>query len=435
MVGLDDQTDYLYGENVADVLLGKGGSDTLEGNDGDDVLVGGTGDDTLEGGVGEDQYRFFAGDSSGRRGDRIQSDLDGGGLYFDDIKRLADFSFSNEDGGFSLSANNDKVTILPGQGIYKLYYGVEETLAGELYIDTANNDGSITGSDGQDFLVGLEGTDTLQGGAGEDIYMFSFGDGTDRIESDSRGDEESEKLLFASVTDSQNFAINRNAVGDVTVAVASDGVTIDNNNAYENGRYKIYYKGSEGPYGTLLGSLYVGVEGQANQLVGSDEKNIVVGTSGNDQILGKEGDDILEGGDGEDTLHGGTGNDILQGGVGADTLYGGAGDDVYRFDAGDGFDVIVDHDTTGNNKVIFRSPDGSPYDSVWDFDYTRGTYDALDTDNPFTESSSGDDLKIEVEQNTVYIVDYYGEDVFTIYNAAFGSTEDGAIVQSPSELG
>ena len=781
LVGLEDQKDYLYGGNRDDILLGQGGNDTLTGNGGNDVLIGGTGSDILKGGMGDDQYRFFNGDSSYGRGDRIQSDLDGGGLYFGDVNTLSDFSFSNKNNFFFVTVNNDNVVVAPvpdsqtpnlhRQGIYKLYYGSDDTLAGKLYIDTANNNGSMTGSAEQDFLVGLEGTDTLSGGdgndvlmggrdddilkgeGGEDIYTFSAGDGADRIESDSRGVGESEKLLFASVVDSQDFAISRNTDGDVEITVASDTVTIadttTNSDAYEHGGYKIYYQGSEGPYGTLLGSLFVGVNGASNRFTGSDGKDIVVGTSSRDMFMGGQGDDILEGGagndiyrfyegdgqdtirndrggierlyfedvgdpndfvfsfvgndrvieygngtdsvtiaagsyrqghyeiyyhtnrisygqaspgaqnaapygpapsdnspsdrsdagnddwenwtssegwtsigallvgthdqdrltgtsekdfinglsdndrlfgeggddwlrggdgadileggDGEDTLHGDAGNDTLQGGadndilhggegvdsleggdgedtlygdagndtlqggagndilhggdgadsleggdgedtlygdagndtlqggvendilhggegadlleggdgedtlygdagndtlfggvgddvlhggdgadllhggVGADTLYGGAGDDVYRFDAGDGFtDVIVDHDTTGNNKVIFRSPEGLPYDDEWDFYYTKGTYDedALDADNPFTASLDGDDLKIEAEswdlgsiQSAVYIVDYYGEDVFTIYNAAFGSTEDGTAIYSPYELG
>ena len=167
---------------------------------------------------------------------------------------------------------------------------------------------------------------------------------------------------------------------------------------------------------------------------------------GNDTLQGGVGNDTLFGGEGNDILHGGDGADLLHGGVGADTLYGGAGDDVYRFDAGDGFmDVIVDHDTTGNNKVIFRSPEGLLYADSWDFYYTGGTYDeaSLNADNLFTASLDGDDLKIEaktwdmgstIPQSTVYIVDYFGENVFTIYIAAFGSTEDGTRIYSPSEL-
>ncbi len=664
--------DTLVGDSAANIIDGGRGNDTLEGGAGDDTLYGGAGDDILEGGAGDDQYRFFAGDSNSGIGDTIQSDSDGGGLYFGDINALSAFSFSNENENFLVTANGDNVAVAPDtqnssihrQGIYRLYYGADDTLAGKLYIGTANNDNEsnqMTGSDEQDFLVGLEGVDTIEGGAGndvlmggadvdtlkggvgEDIYIFYSGDGADIIESDSRGDTESERLLFASVTDSQNFAISRDKTGDVTIDIALDSVTIDNTNAYANGRYKIYYQGSEDDaYGTLLGSLYVGVENTRNtpqgvRLTGSDEKNVVVGTLKNDLLFGKKGDDILaggagndyyrfregdghdtirndingderlyfddasgpddfdinnedgniviriknsddsvtidaasyrqghykiyydtsvpsdsaasgssgvgngdtedwtsseswtdlgtlyagthdsdtfsgtsendfiyglsdndtlqggagedtidggsgddvlnggagddrlygdadndtlQGGAGEDTLeggsgddvlnggagddrlYGGTGDDTLHGGAGEDTLYGGAGDDVYRFYAGDGTDVIIDDDTTGNNKVIFHSPNGYPYYSDWDFYYKRGTYDDTNTNNPFTSNREGNDLRIMVEswelgsvQNIVYIVDYYGEDVFTIYNSVFGSTANGTFAYGPSELG
>ncbi len=50
--------DHLYGGAGNDTLDGKAGNDTLEGGVGNDILIGGAGNDTLAGGQGNDIYRF-----------------------------------------------------------------------------------------------------------------------------------------------------------------------------------------------------------------------------------------------------------------------------------------------------------------------------------------------------------------------------------------
>jgi Ca2+-binding RTX toxin-like protein len=67
--------------------------------------------------------------------------------------------------------------------------------------------------------------------------------------------------------------------------------------------------------------------------------DVVSGGTGNDRIFGEDGDDILSGDAGDDLIDGGEGNDILLGSTGSDTLFGDAGND--RIDAGDGSDLVL----------------------------------------------------------------------------------------------
>lgn len=62
------------------------------------------------------------------------------------------------------------------------------------------------------------------------------------------------------------------------------------------------------------------------------------GEEGDDQLHGEDGDDVIHGGAGDDWITGGAGNDQLAGGAGDDALHGDAGHDT--IDGGDGDDVV-----------------------------------------------------------------------------------------------
>jgi Ca2+-binding RTX toxin-like protein len=74
-------------------------------------------------------------------------------------------------------------------------------------------------------------------------------------------------------------------------------------------------------------------------IVGTEQNDVITGTAQNDVILGLGGNDIINGGAGDDTLVGGAGNDTINGGAGDDTLVGGAGNDTINGGAGD--DTLV----------------------------------------------------------------------------------------------
>ncbi|MEM4250068.1 MAG: HYR domain-containing protein, partial [Candidatus Nitrosotenuis sp.] len=83
-----------------------------------------------------------------------------------------------------------------------------------------------------------------------------------------------------------------------------------------------------------------------NQILGSEEDDMLLGTTladlifgfggddiifgdkGNDCILGGEGDDIIYGNEGDDVINGDNGADIIKGQSGQDTLTGGSGTDI-----------------------------------------------------------------------------------------------------------
>lgn len=151
--------------------------------------------------------------------------------------------------------------------------------AGDDYIDGGAGDDHIMGGSGNDILHGGEGNDIIFGGAGND--QISGGAGDDRLFGDD-GDD----TIFGDDGNDQIHGGNGNDV-----------------------------------------------------LFGGAGNDLVYGDAGDDKIEGEAGDDILAGGDGDDVVSGGDGNDRIEGGTGADLLLDGTGRDTVS--GGEGDDHVV----------------------------------------------------------------------------------------------
>lgn len=89
--------------------------------------------------------------------------------------------------------------------------------------------------------------------------------------------------------------------------------------------------------------------GAGNDIVfGGAGNDVIRGGAGNDSLHGGDGDDIIYGGAGNDVITGGAGNDVIDAGTGDDTVDGGSGDNIIQ--AGDGDDVVTAGD--GDNIVL-----------------------------------------------------------------------------------
>lgn len=119
-------------------------------------------------------------------------------------------------------------------------------------------------------------------------------------------------------------------------------------------------------------------------LYGGDVIDRVYGKIGNDFLDGGAGDDRMFGDAGNDTLIGGAGNDLLGDGTGDDTMTGGSGDDTFRWYAasGTGNDVITDF-TIGEDftdlSALFNSTTLAAYNAATGQNFTKAI-DALNHD-------------------------------------------------------
>ncbi|WP_191060199.1 calcium-binding protein [Geminicoccus harenae] len=108
-----------------------------------------------------------------------------------------------------------------------------------------------------------------------------------------------------------------------------------------------------------------------DDLVGTDENDVIKGLGGNDIISAGLGNDRVEGGSGNDDLFGEEGRDNIIGGTGRDCLSG--GEDSDRLQGGSGSDMIIggpgnDSAQGGRNGDIFVVSQGDESLTILDFE-------------------------------------------------------------------
>lgn len=197
--------------------------------------------------------------------------------------------------------------------------------AGDDRIGGEDGADKLSGDDGNDRLWGGEGDDALSGGRGSDV--LDGGNGNDRLDG---------------------------GIGeDIMIGGAGNDTYV-----VENLRDKIYEStaasgGSdwiESAFFVINLFQYTGIENAVllnsgdGIAVGNHGANILVANAGNDGLFGARGNDRLYGAAGNDTLLGEVGNDVLYGGLGTDRLTGGAGRDRFVFNAAAELDITVGAD-------------------------------------------------------------------------------------------
>ena len=294
-------------------------------------------------------------------------------------------------GILNAGAGNDQITITGNALVYAYGLDGNDTMNGGAardYLYGGNDDDIINGNGGDDALFGEAGADTIHGNDGNDIIVGStgidtlYGDaGIDRLYGGGDGD-----TLYGG-------ADNDFLYGELGNDILHGGDGID------------YLVGSNGD-DTLYGD-----DGD-DRLYGNNDNDTLYGGVGNDGLFGGYGNDTIYGGDGSDYLTGENGNDRLEGGTGIDHLYGGNGDDVLI--GGAGYDKLVGgfgNDTligNGDGDVMYGNGNADTFgligwngthDRYFDFNLTEG--DSLN----ITDVLVGYDHGVDDINDFVYFVD------------------------------
>jgi len=206
---------------------------------------------------------------------------------------------------------SDKATVESPEGI--MDFGTWRDVTGR-----SATDYHFYGTDGEDYLIGESGADTLIGKGGNDYYLVDSK--LDKvIEEPGKGHD--------TITTKVNYTLS---------AHVEDLIITGDNNA--NG------------YGNEASNLIIG-DNSNNHLVGKGGEDTISAGSGFDKIEGGDGDDVLLGADGKDILRGDAGRDTLLGENGNDKLYGGAGNDSLL--GGNGHDEL--YGGIGDDEVVGES--------------------------------------------------------------------------------
>lgn len=286
--------DILYGGDGDDILNGEAGTDKLYGNAGNDTLIASDGLDIMTGGEGQDKFVFMSG-----TGTDLVTDFN----LLEDKIDLSNFAQIDSIAQLDITQAGleTRISVVNGSALILLSNINMADLTNDHFIFAApppvnviNGSGTlnggagkdiITGSAGNDKLVGFGGNDELYGGAGNDNLYG--GDGDDLIQ----GGDGKDHVYGGAGADTLNGGASNDYLHYDSDTV---GVTVN----LATGR---------GYGGEAEGDIISGFEN-------------VYGGSGNDTLIGSSSVDILYGNGGNDRLEGGAKNDTLYGGAGADTF-------------------------------------------------------------------------------------------------------------------
>ncbi|CCQ73777.1 FecR domain-containing protein [Magnetospira sp. QH-2] len=150
--------DILIGTNNEDNLNGRAGNDIIDGEAGDDVILGGTGNDVLSGGTGSNEIDGGAGTDT---------------AVF--AGQLSDYEIRmTEDGSFQVNKLDESSSDLVTGVEFFTFEGDETTYAvGDV---GAIPFSELSGTEGDDFLVGTSGDDVIDGYGGMDLIVGLGGD-------------------------------------------------------------------------------------------------------------------------------------------------------------------------------------------------------------------------------------------------------------------
>ncbi len=403
----------LFGTSASDFISGLGGNDNLFGLGGNDYLDGGSGADYMDGGTGDDIY--FVDNAQ----DKVVEAVNEGG-------DLVNSSIS-----YTLTANVENLTLTGSANLSATGNGLNNRLVG--------NSGANT-------FDGKAGADEMVGGKGDDTYYVDnvddvIDDYVDGNPSDGINDTVKTTVSFTEDMDishgvetiillgtanlkivmgiffqtlignSGNNWLDGGAWQDTMIGGQGDDIyfvdytDVDNGNPYDT----VIEKMGEGNADTIfLHSPGIGGFLKPYQMPDYVETLFITGNAG--QVIGNAQDDLI---------FGSSYNDVIVGGGGIDTLKGGLGDDSYTVEvpadkvvenANSGIDTVYSYGSyalLGNIEKLF----------LWNSLNTNGTGNDLNNeitgglgDNKL-DGGIGADKMTGGKGNDTYVVDNAGDTV------------------------
>lgn len=300
----NDTAGSLTGTSMADLIYGsQTAAYTLNGGVGADTLIGGSANDTF---IYSSADVFYG---MGNSADLITAATATAGV---EINLYDTAKFKSVE--------------------YALGSSLNDTLRG------ATTSDSLAGGAGDDILWGGEGTtgfDSMQGGAGADTFWFSANQGNDVISTDTTLTYQAADVVRLSGINFSDLTISVNASNDAVLDfVATTG--------YAGELLISSFANVNELYGATNANLY-----RLNKFVTDDKTfGLALGTSSTTTLMGSSLDDLILA---NNSITAGA--ETIDGGAGADSIYGGAGNDYVKYYAAD----IILSAGTGNDTLAMTT--------------------------------------------------------------------------------
>ncbi|MGP1677854.1 MAG: putative Ig domain-containing protein, partial [Burkholderiales bacterium] len=184
-----------------------------------------------------------------------------------------------------------------------------------------SGDDTLTGDADANWLVGGQGSDTFDAGAGDDMLIIDAADLQANIHAGDGFD-------MVQVVGTEGVTLNL-AQAEVEVVAGGTGDDI----FIGGGRSSVFIRANDGDDIVIGGAANDALSGEnGNDLIdGGAGNDVIRGGRGQDQLMGGAGDDLVFGGQDDDRISGGSGNDVLRGEQGDDSIDGGDGIDIAEF--------------------------------------------------------------------------------------------------------
>ncbi|MDQ8697103.1 S8 family serine peptidase [Hyphomicrobium sp. LHD-15] len=249
-----------------DELYGNNLDNRLHGMRGNDMLFGGAGNDTLSGGAGNDRL------TGGVGADNFLFDRALNAATNVDI--ITDFSHIDDSIWLDASIFTSLAALIGSSLVSTMFYLGNEA------------------ADSDDYVLYDLATGSL--------YYDADGSGADSI-----------AILFA-VFEAENIPLDLSFDDFRIVSAAPDAMGQAQDRPDGFNPVEVSSEVTDGLRGLV-----------DEEIIGTNEADVIYAKSANDRIFGKGGDDVLSGGGGDDYIDGGAGSDEIYGGDGNDTLIGG----------------------------------------------------------------------------------------------------------------
>ncbi len=265
-------------------------------------------------------------------------------------------------------------------------------LEGDLIIGGKGND-YLVGSGGEDYIFGGEDSDLIAGQRGEDTLL---------------GENGNDVIVGGGASD-----VLRGGVGDDALfgdGYFSGGAWVSTSNV-DSFKLNLTYTDVGYADGYSLENFDISEDetfSASDFLYGGDGRDWLEGGAGNDILYGEEDSDSLWGGIGNDDLFGGNGGDLLHGDEGDDSLTGGTGNDVLF--GGSGTDTAIyagnlsDYEISYINQsptelLVSRENEGT--DIIYEVEYLQFADQTIALNQPFV---ADDAINCETKEDTAIVL-------------------------------
>ncbi|MCJ8279438.1 MAG: hypothetical protein MJK14_05755 [Rivularia sp. ALOHA_DT_140] len=272
-----NSNDFLSGDAGNDKLFGRSGNDLLLGSDGNDLIFAGDGNDSVSGGSNSDVLNLLLpGDElfgeggadtidGGAGSDYIDGGIGNDTLFGDtDDTQLGNDTIFGDDGKDKIYGFRGNDVLVGGNGSDLIYGGSgNDKLVGDL--DEEDN--------GNDFLRGDAGNDEISGSNGNDTVIYDTSPNGVVVNID-------EKQNYTSFAIEPDFTVNASEAKDGFGFTDSFQVAIIvDSNLDENGQ--------------IFDLETRNISGNLENIIASQQDDILIGNSSDNKIEALEGNDLL----------------------------------------------------------------------------------------------------------------------------------------------